>query len=218
MIRIVIADDQPMFCEMLAHSLDSNPSFEVLASVSNAVEALSHCELEKPDILVMDLRMNVCDGIEETRRIKAQFPEMKILILTACDHPNSVTEAVLAGIDGYMVKNANIDNLHRAIIDIQKGLKVFDESALDAIVQNLGHNHYHPATGTNDHVSSLPFSKGELEILTLIAAGSTTAQIANQLHLSTGTVYNYISMMMARLGLKDRVHLVAWALRQRIIA
>ena len=218
MIRIVIADDQPMFCEMLAQSLDANPSFEVLATVSNGVEALSQCESEKPDIVVMDLKMDVCDSIEATRRIKAQFPEIKLLILTACDQPDSIINAVGAGIDGYMVKNTNIDNLHRAIIDIYKGLKVFDESALDAIVQNLGHNHYHPATGTNHHASSLPFSEGELEILTLIAAGSTTAQIAKQLHLSTGTVYNYISMMMARLGLKDRVQLVAWALRQRIIA
>ncbi|UNC91452.1 response regulator transcription factor [Candidatus Contubernalis alkaliaceticus] len=219
MINIIIADDQPMFCEMLAHSLGINGDFNVLGTASHGLEAVELCESFQPDIIIMDIKMDICDGVEATKIIKKRFPDIKVLILTNFDDGENVSQAIKAGIDGYIVKNSNINELYRAITDTCQGLKVFDRNSFRAISEKYAQ--VEPPSDKSEDILSeehdVPFNKTELEILRLIAVGTTTAGIAKNLYLSTGTVYNYISRMMIRLGFSDRVQLIAYALRNRII-
>jgi DNA-binding NarL/FixJ family response regulator len=221
MIRIVVADDQPMFREMLVYSLETCEDFTVVGMASHGLEAVELCALHHPHIVLMDIKMDGCDGIEGTKIIKERFPEIKVLMLTTFDDGEYVSQAIKAGIDGYIVKNANIQELYRAIADTCSGLKVFDRNAFQAIA-----NHYQqelPETPETDSHGILEkeghcsLNDSELEILRLMTLGMSTAEIANNLYLSSGTVYNYISRMMTRLGLKDRVQLVAFALRRGIV-
>ena len=214
MIRLIIVDDQPMFSEMLAYALGICEGLDVLDTASNGLDSLSLCHTLQPDLVVMDLRMDPWDGIETAERIKAEFPEIRVLLLSAFADTDDIIRAILAGIDGYIVKSAHIPELYRAILDVTAGLKVFDDTAYRSIQHIVANNHL-PTMVPRSHRGL--FSEMEIQILHLMSIGLNTQGIADQLHLASGTVYNYISRMMARMECTDRVQLVAYALREGII-
>ena len=216
MIQIVVADDQPMFTEMLARSLDAYEDIEVVGTTSDGLEAVDLCERLEPDLVIMDLRMNGCDGIQATQMIKASSPGVRVLVLTMENDPGVIARAIRADIDGYIVKSAGIGELHRAIGSVCAGLKVLDREAFAMIARHDHHNGKRPVPPSDN--GHHPFTGREREILHLMTSGLSTSEIAAHLHLSRGSVYNYISQMMSRLNVQTRVQLAAFALQQGVIS
>lgn len=215
MIQIVVADDQPLFTEMLACSLDAYGDIEVVGATSDGLQAVDLCERLGPDLVIMDLCMHGCDGIQATRMIKESSPGVRVLVLTTESDPDMIARAVRADIDGHIVKSASIGELHRAIGGVCAGLKVLDRETFATIAQHYHHNGKRPIPPSdNGH----PFTGRELEILNLMTSGLSTSEIAAHLHLSRGSVYNHISQMMSRLNIQTRVQLAAFALQQGVIS
>lgn len=210
MIRIAIAEDMNMLRDSLKFMIESNEEMQVVGLAQNGKEMLAICEKEKPDLVVMDLKMPVMDGLETTKIIKSQFPEIKIMILSTFDDEESVTKAIENGVDGYITKDLGVIELHQSIKSVSLGLRIFQDSAL---------TNYKKITSEtkNNDASDICISEKEKLVLKLIADGKSYKEIGKTIYLSEGTVRNIIYNLLGRFNLNDRIQLIAFAIKNRII-
>ncbi len=198
-VRVVIADDHPVFRDGLASLLSTQPGVDVVATAADGAEAIEHAERLRPDVVVMDLQMPVLNGIEATRRLTAQLPEVRVLIFTMGEEDGTVLAAMRAGARGYLVKGASQDEVSQAIATVHAGGLVFGASLATRIADLLS------GGGAAPDRSAFPqLTERELEILDLIAAGRNNSQIAQALFLAPKTVRNNVSNILAKLQATDR--------------
>lgn len=209
MIRLLICDDQVFVCEGLRAILSTSPDVEVIGLAFNGEEALNQVENKKPDIVLMDLKMPVVNGVQATRQIKIKYPEIKVLVLTTFDFDEWVFEAIRAGADGYLLKDTPRDQLFTAIQGTMEGKGFIDPSVGPKLLQQLSGT---PPTIPNIALTSL-LSDRETEVLRLLAQGMTNQEIASQLFLSEGTVKNYVSAIFSKINVADRTQATIFALR-----
>ena len=200
-IRVLIADDHPVFRDGLASLLEPLPEIDVVARASDGAQAVALAAEHKPDVVVMDVQMPELNGIEATRRVVADRPGTGVLVLTMGEDDGTVLSALRAGARGYLRKGAEQDEIVRAITTVHAGGVVFGASLAARIAEVLS-----PATRPERPFPEL--TERETEILDRIAAGRNNAQIAQELFLSPKTIRNNVTSILAKLQATDRAEVI----------
>ncbi|WP_340002757.1 response regulator transcription factor [Oceanobacillus sp. FSL K6-0127] len=210
MIRILLAEDQVMVRQGLKMMIETDEEIRVTGEASNGKEAIQLCEQQSFDVVILDIRMPVMDGIEAARIIQSRWPKSRILILTTFDNNQYVMNALKIGVSGYILKNADTDSLIRSIRSaLQGGLAVEDQVAAKVMPLLL-----------NKQVEKTvdpSLTPRERAILTCIGEGLNNSEIAERLGLSVGTVKNNTSQILNKLELRDRTQLAIYAIRHNLV-
>jgi DNA-binding NarL/FixJ family response regulator len=201
-VRVLIADDHPVFRDGLASLLGTQADVSVVATAGDGAEALALAAEHRPDVVVMDLQMPVMNGIDATRRLTETQPDVRVLVFTMGEEDGTVLAAMRAGARGYLVKGASQDEVARAISTVHAGGLVFGASLALRIADLLS------GTATPDRSAFPQLTERELEVLDLIAAGRNNAQIASALYLAPKTVRNNVSNILAKLQATDRAEAI----------
>lgn len=213
MIRILICDDQAIAREGLQMILSTAPDMKVVGVTQDGQEALDLLPTAQPDVVLMDLKMPRLNGVQATRAIRSGFPSVRILVLTTYDADEWVFDAVRSGANGYLLKDTPPSELLAAIRNTATGQTPVDPQVAGKIF--TGFAQQSPPPLANRLLEEL--TDREIEVLRLIANGKSNAEIGQQVHLSEGTVRNYISTLFAKLNVNDRTQAVVMALRCGII-
>ncbi|MGA2975430.1 MAG: response regulator transcription factor [Spirochaetia bacterium] len=208
-IRLLIADDHTIVRKGLKVLLATEPDMLVVGEAENGAEAVEKAEALKPDVVLMDLVMPEMDGIEATRRITAQKPGVRVLVLTSFAADDKVFPAVKAGALGYLLKDSNPDQLLEAIRRVHRGEPSLEPSLARKVLQELSN----PGQGkpTTD-----PLTERELEVLRLIAQGMSNKEIASAIFVAEWTVRSHVSNILSKLQLASRTQAALYALRSGI--
>jgi DNA-binding NarL/FixJ family response regulator len=208
--RVLIADDQTLFRSGLARLLDGDDRVSVIGEAGDGNEAVQKVSTLKPDIVLMDLRMPNLDGIEATRKVVAEHPEVKVLILTTFEADNHVIQALKVGASGYILKDSQPDAIVSSILAVAAGERVMSGAVASRVLEML--------TGTT---TPKEFYDGltarEIEILKMLASGMANKQIAYKLKISEKTVRNHVSNMYEKLQIYDRSQAVLYAVRKGLV-
>lgn len=208
MIHVLVCDDQDVIREGLAVLIGRAPGFEVVGTASDGAEAVEAVARLRPEVVLMDLRMPILNGIHATRQIRTQHPATQVLVLTTYDADEWVFDAIRSGATGYLLKDCSTEQLLEAIRGAAAGLTHVDPHVAGQLFARLSSEALPPATTT---VASL--SAREREVLALLGEGASNAAIAKALFLSEGTVRNYMTSIFAKLGVTDRTQAAVYALR-----
>lgn len=212
MIRVLICDDQEIVCEGLEKILASDPRLQVVGLAYNGREALELLPATHPDVVLMDLKMPEMNGILATQRIRAAYPQVRVLVLTTYDDDEWLFDAIRAGASGYLLKDTPRADLIRAVIGTASGDSFVDPAVAGKLLTSLARS---PAISQQPtHIS---LNERETEVLKLLAQGLTNADIAARLYLSEGTVRNYTSAIFSKLGVSDRTQAAVAALRYGLV-
>ena len=212
MIRVLICDDQAIARHGLQMILASAPDLKVVGQAQDGQEAVELTAQLAPDVVLMDLKMPRLNGVQATRRIRSQSPDTQVLVLTTYDADEWVFNAIRAGANGYILKDTPPDQLLSAIRDAAAGKTPVDPAVAGKLFKRVADK---PVPQTDALVE--PLSDRELEIVQLMAGGLTNAEIGAALFLSEGTIRNYISTILGKLGVKDRTQAVVTAIRYGLI-
>jgi DNA-binding NarL/FixJ family response regulator len=213
-IRILLVDDQELFREALNTLLSVQSDFNVVAEASNGEEALRLVAQFNPDVVLMDLRMPVLDGVSATQRLRTQFPDCRVIVLTTFDDDDLVFEGLRAGAVGYLLKDTSAEKLFEAIRAAARGEYFLQPSITAKVVAEFARI-ARPAILTGEDV--IPLSMREVEVLRLVAEGASNRDIANKLVITEGTVKNHLSNILSKLAVKDRMQAVIKARQLGII-
>jgi DNA-binding NarL/FixJ family response regulator len=205
MIRLLLVDDQTLFRQGLADLLAMEDDLEVLGQASNGQEAIDLAQSLQPDIILMDVRMPICDGVLATQKIHQQFPWIRILVLTTFDEDEYIWRSLQAGALGYLLKSSTAVQIAIAIRSLYEG-----QSQLGPTIATKLFARLNPLPTTTE-LQNHDFSERELEILERIRMGRTNREIAQELHLTEGTIKNYVSKILSRLEMRDRTQVALWA-------
>jgi len=219
MIRVLIVDDQEMIRAGLRTILEAHPDLTVVAEVGDGISAVRLLESTAVDVVLLDIRMPGIDGVETTRRIRADHPAetVRILILTTFEQDDYVLTALRAGADGFLGKGASRTELTDAILRVSGGNHALSPAAVNALVEHIAE----PAAVASDPAAVLRFvelTQREREVLTLIVAGLDNAQIAAQIFVSPFTVKTHANRAMMKSGTQNRAQLVSLAVQAGIRA
>lgn len=210
MIRILLAEDQLMVREGLKMMMETDEEIKVTGEASNGKEAIQLCEQQSFDLIILDIRMPVMDGIEAARTIQSRWPTSKILILTTFDNNQYVMDALKIGVSGYILKNADTDSLIRSIRSaLQGGLAVEDKVAAKVMPLLLNKQ--------EEKTVDPSLTPRERAILKCVGEGLNNSEIAGRLGLSVGTVKNNTSQILNKLELRDRTQLAIYAIRHNLV-
>jgi NarL family two-component system response regulator LiaR len=205
--RILIVDDHAIVREGLRLLLGDVPGLEVVGDAADGVTAVTLAQALQPDVILMDLVMPGVDGLEATRRILAQQPGCRILVLTSFAEDQNVVTAMQIGAAGYLLKDILRDDLLAAIERAQRGEPVLHPEAQRKLIEHLAH----PVPKTESELHEL--TEREREVLTLIARGQSNRQIADALHITEGTVKGHVSNILSKLHLQDRTQAALLAVK-----
>jgi DNA-binding NarL/FixJ family response regulator len=204
-IRILLVDDQALFREGLRILLSVQRDFEVVGEATNGQEALQLVAQLHPAVVLMDLRMPVLDGVAATRRLSAEAPDCRVIVLTTFDDDEYVFEGLRAGAVGYLLKDVPSEKLVEAIRAAARGESFLQPSVAAKVVAEFTRlsNNTHP-TGLPAQPLVEALSERELEILRRVAAGDSNKEIATTLVITEGTVKNHLTNILSKLGVRDR--------------
>ncbi|NPV86634.1 MAG: response regulator transcription factor [Anaerolineae bacterium] len=205
-IKILLVDDQALFREGLYTLLSVQPDFEVVGEASNGEEALRMAASLQPDVILMDLRMPVLDGVSAIRRLTAQMPECRVIVLTTFDDDEYVFEGLRAGAIGYLLKDVSSQKLCEAVRAAARGEYFLQPSITAKVVTEFSRLHRPTAQSPEPLID--PLSSRELEILQMVATGASNKDIAEALFIAEGTVKNHVTNILAKLGARDRMQAV----------
>lgn len=204
MVRILICDDQTVVREGLAAILGTDDEIEVVGLAGNGEEALALAAEQQPDLVLMDLKMPVLDGVQATRRLVAAQPGVRVLILTTYADDQWLLEAIQAGAAGYLLKDTRQGELIAAIKGTVAGRTFIDPAVAGKVLQHIAARPAEPAGPPPAPSGPGVLSEREREVLRLIALGYNNTEISQRLHLASGTVRNYVSAVLQKLGVEDR--------------
>ena len=211
-VRVLLVDDQALFREALATLLGARREVEVVGEAGNGAEALVRSAELGPDVVLMDLRMPVLDGVAATRRLRAEQPGVRVLALTTFDDDEDVFAALRAGAVGYLLKDVSCERLVEALLAAVRGESVLQPSVAAKVVARFAT--LDAETRPRPQPLVVPLSERELEVVRLLAQGSSNREIAATLFLAEGTVKNHVTNVLAKLGARDRTQA---ALRARAL-
>jgi two-component system, NarL family, response regulator LiaR len=215
--RIPVVDDQPFMRVAIKAILATDSSLKVVGEAQDGQQATQRCRELRPDLVLMDVSMPTMDGIEATRRLKAEFPETSVLILTVHADHRFLMEAVKAGAAGYVLKGEHADRILGAVRAVLNGETPLDQGLAMSLLRHLGEEQEEAARSTLPRPLPEPTSRGraatslpnaltprEMEVLSLLALGETNRQIAEELHISLSTVKRHLERILSKLGVSDR--------------
>jgi DNA-binding NarL/FixJ family response regulator len=201
-VRVLLVDDQALFREALATLLAVRPEIEVVGEAGNGAAALERAAVLRPDVVLMDLHMPVLDGIAATRRLRVEQPDVRVLALTTFDDDEDVFAALRAGAVGYLLKDVPSERLVEGLLAAARGESVLQPSVAARVVARFAQLPDDAPRRPQPLV--VPLSDRELEVLKLLAEGSSNREIATALFLAEGTVKNHVTNVLAKLGARDR--------------
>lgn len=207
MIRILLVDDQPIIRQGLRSMLESNPDMQVVGEADNGQRALAQVPLLQPDVVLMDIRMPVMDGVAATQAMAQLHPDVRVLVLTTFDDHEYVSQAMRLGARGYLLKDTEPEELALAIRAVYKGHTQLGPGLMEKAL--LSPEPVISATEPPPELAQL--TPRELEVLQLIASGANNREIAQTLYLSENTVKNYVTSILNRLNLRDRTQAALFA-------
>ncbi|MBP7999253.1 MAG: response regulator transcription factor [Chloroflexi bacterium] len=214
-LRILLVDDQRLMREGLRTLLELEPDMAIVGEVGDGAAALLAYAEFQPDVVLMDIRMPVLDGVEATRQLCQQWPGAHILILTTFDDDAYVFEGLRAGALGYLLKDVSGQELANAVRTIAAGGAQIGPSVARKVLGELNRNM--PATRPRLESPFEPLSEREQEILQLLAQGLSNPEIATKLHLAEGTIKNYVTNILQKTGSRDRTQAALWAKESGLI-
>jgi DNA-binding NarL/FixJ family response regulator len=203
-VRVVVADDQTVVRDGLVTLLKLLPGIDVIAGASDGLEAVELVAEHDPDVLLVDLRMPTLDGVEATRRVRADHPRTEVVVLTTYSDDDSVLSALRAGARGFLTKDADAESIGRALQAAAAGQSIVDADVQRRLIEGT-------TKRTEATVSGL--TPREVEVLRLIAEGLSNTEIARHLVVSEATVKTHINHLFAKANLRDRAQAVAYAYR-----
>jgi len=213
-IRIMIVDDQVLFREGLRTLLSVQPEFEVVAEAGNGLDAIQLVSELHPELVLMDLRMPVMDGVSATLKLHEEFPDVKVIVLTTFDDDENVFDGLRAGAVGYLLKDVSSVKLFEAVHAAANG-EYFLLPSITAKIVSEFKRITSPQVAAKEIVE--PLSGRELEILRLVSDGLSNKQIAEKLVIAEGTVKNHLSNILAKLSAHDRLQAVLLAKKLGLI-
>jgi DNA-binding NarL/FixJ family response regulator len=208
-MRVLIVDDHPVTRDGLKTAFAVSDEIDVVGEASSGEEAIKAVEEHTPDIVFMDVRMPGMNGIEATRLIRERHPETRVILFTIDESRASLSEAIQAGVSGYLLKDANVDELISAAQNAMQGKAVIHPSLTQAFIEEV--------QLVDRPSGAAPLSPREVEILQKIAYGATTKEVADQLGISFHTVKTHLERIFEKLGANDRAQAVAIAIRQGLV-
>ncbi|RSM86589.1 DNA-binding response regulator [Kibdelosporangium aridum] len=211
MTRVIVVDDQTVVREGLVLLLQLLPGIEVVGAAAGGEEALRLVATERPDVVLMDLRMPKMDGVEATKRVRAEHPDTQVVVLTTYSDDESVFAALRAGARGYLTKDARAGEIAEAVAAVQRGEAQFDP----AIQRRLAETVTSRAVSTEGLPDGL--TPREADVLRLIAEGRSNTEIAGQLVITEATVKTHINNLFAKIGVRDRAQAVTYAFRRGLV-
>ena len=217
MIKILIADDQELIRQSLLIILDNIPDFHVTDTAADGQEVIRCVKRERPDVILMDIRMPKMDGVICTQILKEQYPDVKIIILTTFDDDKYVFDALKYGASGYLLKGISMKELSDAIRKVYQGTAMINEDIASKVVRLFSRMAQPNLTINADETQSASLKYNEWQIIRLVGSGLSNKEIAAKLNLSEGTVRNNLSSILSKLGLRDRTQLAIWAVQSGVI-
>jgi DNA-binding NarL/FixJ family response regulator len=215
-LRVLVADDQRLVRESIAALLDIQDGMCVVGTAVDGQDAIEQAEALQPDVVLMDVRMPVLDGVAAVVALHERMPSCRVIMLTTFDDEDLVVRALRAGACGYLLKDLPARELAEAVRLAHAGLVQFDPAAVARLVSALDRSADRPGPNAEASVKAkaatgVPLTAREIEVLRELAAGSTNREIAQRLYLSEGTVKNHVSRILARLGLRHRIEAAIYA-------
>jgi DNA-binding NarL/FixJ family response regulator len=211
-IRVAVVDDQRLFTKGLSGLVNMLPDVEVVGVAYDGEEAVALCRETEPDVVLMDISMPKMDGISATREIRNLLPQTAVIILTAHEEDEQVFEGIKAGAQGYLLKDAELEDLSRAIRAVHTGDTII---APDLAQKMLNTFESGKISGSSRLIP--PLTERELEVIRALAQGMSDRQIANSLGISEKTVRNHTSNIYRKLHIFDRTQAVIYAIREGVI-
>lgn len=205
-IKILLVDDQALFREGLRILLSSQPDFDVVAEAANGEEALRQAAVHRPDVVLMDLRMPVLDGVAATRRLHELYPACRVIALTTFDEDEYIFEGLRAGAFGYLLKDVPSQKLFEAIHAASRGEYFLMPSVTARVMAEFSRMPRSQPTQATPIPS--PLSEREKQILKMVARGASNKEIAEELVIAEGTVKNHLSNIFDKLEARDRMQAV----------
>jgi DNA-binding NarL/FixJ family response regulator len=205
-VRVLIVDDDALIRDSLKMLLELEGDFEVLGLAGNGQEALDFCRRDLPDLVLMDIRMPVMDGVMGTKRIKALYPQVQVVILTTFRDDEYIKEALKNGAAGYILKSQPADSIIDSLRAVAKGNIVLERDVATSLSSMLREDKKKGREGLN-------LTERELEIMSAVGRGLSNREIAQDLFLSEGTVRNYVTSLLEKLNLRDRTQLALFYVR-----
>jgi two-component system, NarL family, response regulator LiaR len=212
-IRVLIADDQAIARQGLQVILSVERDIEVVGLARDGQEAVELVEKLQPDLVLMDLKMPRLNGVQATKHIKDKFPTIAILVLTTYDLDDWIANAIRSGANGYLLKDTPPQEIVNAIRGTVQGKSYVDPNIAAKVLQQMQHS---PVTHPRLELSEA-LTERELDVLKLLAKGLSNQEIAEALHLSEGTVRNYLSTLFSKLGVSDRTKAAVLAIQHGLI-
>jgi DNA-binding NarL/FixJ family response regulator len=213
-IKLVLADDHAVVRSGTRELLEQEPDLKIVGEASNGEEAVRLAQELQPDVLVIDVRMPKMSGVEATRRIKAESPDMKVLVLTAHDDDEYVFALLQAGANGYLLKTAEIEELVRAIRTVAAGQSALAPEVTGKVVAQFTSGKGLPDVLTDTQEDYDGLTERELGILELVGKGLSNKQIGKNLYISDRTVQAHLSNIFSKLGVNSRTEAVMYAVRK----
>ena len=214
-VRVLVVDDQRLMRDGIASLLGIQVGIEIAGTAANGQAALEEALRAKPDVILMDVRMPIMDGVAATAQIRRKLPTCKVLMLTTFDDEEYVIEALRVGASGYLLKDIPAHDLAQAVHAVHRGIYQLDPAIAQRVVASLAGGHRQeqapPGSAWASAMRNAGLTEREVEVLRLIASGATNREIAEALVISEGTVKNHISNMLNRLGLRDRTQAAIYA-------
>lgn len=214
MIKTIVVDDEIILRESLKHLIEFDEEISVIGCGGNGLEALELCDAFAPEMVLMDIIMPTCDGIEGTRLIKEKFPSVKVLILTTFDDDENIAKALQNGADGYVLKSIKPDELILAIKSVAKGMGIMHKKIYNTVAKQFEAGDTGVVKANHQPINLSP---RETTLLRYIVLGKSNKEIAAELYLADGTVKNLIANLLDKLDLKDRTQLAVFAVVNHLV-
>lgn len=208
MIKVLLADDQELIRQSLSFVMSKQEDIEMVGTAANGCEALELVEEKQPDVVLLDIRMPEMDGVECTRRIKQEFPGIKVIILTTFDD-------LRYGASGYLLKGVSVDGLTNAVREAARGGSIIAPDVASKVLQMFSRMAQGDVQVRVNKKNALELTKMEWQVIREVGCGLSNKEIAGRLYLSEGTVRNYISSILRKLELRDRTQLAIWAVQNQ---
>lgn len=218
--RLAIVDDHELARESLQNMLSDESDIEIVGEAANGRQALLLCSRFGPDLILMDVRMPVMDGLAATKEIKQRYPEISVMMLTMHENPDYLLEALKAGAAGYVLKDAPREEIIEAVRRVRNGETPLDPELAARLLRRLAsEGEMRRGTGSPHEAAYAvePLTPRELEVLGLMKLGRTNRQIAGDLVISLGTAKNHVEHIISKLGVSDRTRAVVQALELGLI-
>jgi DNA-binding NarL/FixJ family response regulator len=209
MINLLIADDQDLFRRGLATLLNLEEDLCVVGQAENGQEAWELAQQLQPDVILMDVRMPICNGVEATQKIHQHYPWMRILMLTTFDEDDYIWQSLQAGALGYLLKSTPSEQLAIAIRSLQQGYSQLGPTIAPKVFAQIN-----PLLAASpDRSGAAELSPRERDVLQLIGQGYSNREISDRLHISAGTVKNHVTQILSKLQLRDRTQAALWSIQ-----